>query len=147
MTWRQRYRARHYFRGSIWILPSLGLLAALVAVRIVHAIDDWLRLESWIAPDAMRTLLGALAGSMFSFVVFVASALLIAVQLASAQLTPRIIAFVFRDVVTKCALTLFVFVFTFSLSVLIRVESTVPVLSSHIAIYGFIVSLVVFLLM
>jgi uncharacterized membrane protein len=102
-------------------------------------------LEASLNPEAMRTLLGTLAASMFTFVVFVCSALLIAVQLASAQLTPRIIAFVFRDSVTKLALSLFVFIFTFSLAVLIRITNTVPLLSVYVATYGFMVSLVVFL--
>ena len=55
--------------------------------------------------------LGTMASSMFTFIVFVSSALLVAVQLASAQLTPRIIALVFRDPVTKFSLTVFVFTF------------------------------------
>src|SRR5262245_30234314 len=102
-------------------------------------------LESSVDPEGMRTLLGTLAAAMFTFIVFVCSALLIAVQLASAQLTPRIIAFVFRDPVTKGCLALFVFVFTFSLAVLIRIETSVPLLSAYTATYGFMVCLVVFL--
>jgi uncharacterized membrane protein len=69
------------------------------------------------------------------------------VQLASAQLTPRIIAFVFRDPLTKFALSLFTFMFTYSLAVLVRIKDSVPVLSVQGATYGFMVSLVVFLLL
>ena len=29
MSWLQRYQIRHYVRNSIWILPSLGMVAAL----------------------------------------------------------------------------------------------------------------------
>ena len=145
MTWLQRHRVRHYFTNSIWILPSLGTVAALIAARIVHGLDESLRLESQFEPDAIRTLLGTLAASIFTIVVFVCSALLIAVQLASASLTPRIIVFVFRDRITKHALTLFVFIFTFSLAVLIRIEATVPKLSCQVAAYGFMVCLVMFL--
>src|SRR5262245_48483863 len=131
MTWLQRHRVRHYFTHSIWILPSLGMLAALIAVRLVHRLDDATGFESSLDPDAVKTLLATLAASMFTFVVFVCSALLIAVQLASAQLTPRIIAFVFRDPVTKSCLELFVFVFTLSLAVLIRIKTTVSLLSDY----------------
>src|SRR5262245_29033555 len=145
MKWRQRHRVRHYFRNSIWVLPSLSIFAALIAVRLASLTDEAMGLTSWIEPDAMRTLLGTLAASMFTFVVFVGSALLIAVQLASAQLTPRIIAFVFRDPVTKLSLSLFVFIFTFSLSVLIRIKTTVPLISTYVSAYGFMLSLVVFL--
>lgn len=147
MTWLRRYRLRHFLANSIWVPPALSMLAALVVVRLIHGADEALHLKSSVDPEVMRTLLVTLAGSMFTLVVFVCSALLIAVQLASAQLTPRIIAFVFRDPITRASLTLFVFVFTFSLSVLIRINTVVPVLLTHIAVYGFIVSLIVFLVL
>ena len=82
-----------------------------------------------------------MASSMFTFIVFVCSALLIAVQLASAQLTPRIIALVFRDPVTKCSLTVFVFSFTFSLAVLLRINTVVPILTARLAAYSCIACL------
>jgi len=145
MTWLQRFQVRHFFRHSLWILPAFSLPAALIAVRVTDEIDRLLALESSFDPEAMRTLLGILAGSLFTVVVFVCSALLIAVQLASAQLTPRIIALVFRDPTTKISLALFVFVFTFSLSVLIRIKSAVPLLGAYAATYGFMLSLVAFL--
>src|SRR5262249_18904007 len=76
--------------------------------------------------------------------VFICSALLVAVQLASAALTPRIIALVFRDPVTKFCLTLLVFAFTFSLAALLRIKATVPLLSTYVAVYGCVVCLAVF---
>ena len=145
MNWLRRYRIRHFVAHSLWIAPSLSMATALVGVRIVHQVDEVFGLTATIDPEVTRTLLGTLAASMFTFVVFVCSALLIALQLASAQLTPRIIAFVFRDPVIKLSLTLFVFVFTFSLAALIRIGSTVPLVSSYVATYGFIFSLVAFL--
>ena len=60
-------------------------------------------------------MLGTMASALFTAIVFVCSALLVAVQLASAALTPRIIAFIFQDPVIKFSLTLLVFAFTFSL--------------------------------
>ncbi len=77
-----------------------------------------------------------MASALFTAIVFVCSALLVAVQLASAALTPRIIAVVYRDPVTKFALTLMVFTFTFSLAALIRITSTVPLLTAHVAAYA-----------
>ena len=64
-----------------------------------------------------------------------------------AQLTPRIIGLVFKDPVNRLALTLFVFTFTFSLGTLIRITSSVPSLTLHVAAYGCVVSLAVFLFM
>ena len=145
MTWLQRYRVRHYFTNSIWILPLLSIVAALVAVPLLHGMEEAMGWESAINPETARAVLGTMASSMFTFIVFVCSALLVAVQLASAQLTPRIIAIVFRDPGTKFALTLFVFTFTFSLAVLVRINTSVPLLTARLAAYSCVASLGVFL--
>ena len=126
MTWLQRYRIRHYVANSIWILPSLSIVAALGAVRLLDRIE---RIMGWAVefnPETARAVLGTMAASMFTFIVFVSSALLVAVQLASSQLTPRIIAIVFRDPVTRFSLTVFVFTFTFTLATLVRIDASVP---------------------
>jgi uncharacterized membrane protein len=82
---------------------------------------------------------------MFTFIVFICSSLLLVVQLASAQLTPRVIGTMFRDTVVKVALAVFVFAFTFSLSAMVRIGSTVPLLVSQVAAYGCVASIGVFL--
>jgi uncharacterized membrane protein len=145
MAWLQRYRIRHYVVNSIWMLPLLCMLAALAAAPLLHRFEAAMNWESGGNPEAARAVLGTLAASMFTFIVFVSSALLIAVQLASAQLSPRIIAIVFKDPVTKFSLTLFVFIFTFSLAVLVRIDTSVPMLSTRLAAYGCLASLGVFL--
>jgi uncharacterized membrane protein len=145
MTWLWRYTIRHYVKNSIWVWPVLGMLAALVAVRVLHGIETAMNWDSGLAPDTAQAVLGMMASSMFTFIVFVSSALLVAVQLASSQLTPRIIALVFRDPVTKGSLVVFVFAFTFALAALVRVTATVPLLTTYIAGYGALASLAVFL--
>src|SRR4051812_2783727 len=144
MTWLRRQRVRHYVGNSIWILPALGMIAALGAVRLLNAIDAAMGWRAGFHPEAARTVLGALSSSMFTLIIFVCSALLVAVQLASAQLTPRIIAIVFRDPVTKFSLTLLVFTFTLSLAALIRIKTAVPLLTAHLAAYASLISLGVF---
>src|SRR5262245_46687228 len=144
MTWLQRYRVRHYFSNSIWILPVLSALAAVVAVRILHRIEEGMGVVSEVDPATASTVLGTLASSLFTSIVFVCTALLVAVQLASAALTPRIIALVFRDPITKYSLTLFVFSFTFTLAALLRIKQTVPLLTPNAAAYGSLVSLAAF---
>jgi uncharacterized membrane protein len=145
MNWLQRYRLRHYITNSVWIFPVLAMVAAIVAVRLLHGIEGALGWESGLDPETARAVLGTMAASMFTFVVFVSSALLIAVQLASTQLSPRIIAIVFRDPVTKLSLTLFVFTFTFTLAVMVRIKSSAPLLTTQIAAYGCLASLAAFI--
>lgn len=145
MTWLQRYQVRHYLRNSIWVLPLLGMLAALVVAPVLVRLEDATGSKLAVDPDAARALLGSLASSMFAFIVFVCSAILVIVQLASAQLTPRIIAVVFRNRVTKYSLTVFVFTFAFSLAVQTRIGAAVPLITGRLAAYSCVVSIGVFL--
>jgi uncharacterized membrane protein len=145
MTWLQRYRVRHYVKNAIWIWPLLSMVAALGAVRLLEWIEEKIRWESTLNPDTAQVVLGILASSMFTFIVFVSSALLVAVQLASSQLTPRIIAIVFKDPITKGSLTVFVFTFTFTLGALLRVATLVPPLTTYLSAYSCLASMGVFL--
>src|SRR5512137_416719 len=144
MSWLQRYRISDYLRRSIWILPVLGMAGAMGAIRILHGIETAMGWESSYDPSTTLTLLGTLASSMFTLIVFVCSALLITVQLASAQLTPRVIGLVLQNRFTKLSLTLFVFTFTFTLAALVRIKGGVPPLTAYVAVYSCLVSLGVF---
>jgi uncharacterized membrane protein len=121
------------------------MLVAMLAIRILFWIDVNQGWDSPIQADTARAVLGTLASSMFTFIVFLSSALLVAVQLASAQLTPRIIAFVFRSRVTRFSYSLFVFTFTLSVAALIRITDFVPSLTVQLAAYACVLSLGVFL--
>jgi uncharacterized membrane protein len=145
MTWLQRYRVWHYLRNSIWVLPIVAMAAAIILVRILHWCEKEMGWESSFHPDTMRAVLGTLAGSMFTFIVFVCSSLLLVIQLASAQLTPRIIAVLFQDHVAKFILALFVFTFTFAIAALLRIGATVPLLTAEIAAWSTAGCLCVFL--
>ncbi|MCX6247369.1 MAG: DUF2254 domain-containing protein [Bacteroidetes bacterium] len=145
MTWLQRYHIINYFKSSIWILPSLSMIVAMAAVRTLNAIEIKL---GWIVefdPATSMTVMGTLAASMFTLIVFVCSALLISVQLASASLTPRFIGLVFRNPVTKYSLTLFMFTFTFTLGALLRIRVAVPLITAYVAVYSCVLSLGVFI--
>lgn len=145
MTWLQRYRVRHYLRNSIWVWPVVAIVAALIAVRLLHWLEASMAWEAGLKPETALSVLGALAGAMFTFIVFVCSSLLLVVQLASAQLSPRVIATMFRDPVTKLTLAVFVFTFTFVLSAMTRIGTSVPLLVTQVAAYGCAASIGVFL--
>jgi uncharacterized membrane protein len=145
MTWLQRYRISNYFKNSIWILPTAGMLLAIVTIRILHSIETDLGWTAGFDPATSMTVLATLASSIFTLIIFVCSALLISVQLASAQLTPRFIGLVFQNPVTKLSLTLFVFTFTFTLAALLRITGTVPMLTAYVATIGSLGSLAVFI--
>jgi uncharacterized membrane protein len=145
MSWIQRYKLRHYVRNSIWILPVCGMVAALVLVNCLHWIEERAGWQSSFDPAAALALFSTLAGSLLTFIVFLSSSLLLVMQLASAQLSPRIIGVVFRDYVTRFALTLFSFTFAFTLSVLVRIHRSVPGMTAYLAGYFCLLSIGAFL--
>jgi len=146
MSWLLKYRIRLYVRNSLWILPTLSIVISLIAARAVITLEIAAGLRSNISADTARLIMGTVAASTFTLIVLVSSAMLLAVQLASAQLTPRIIAFIYRSPYGKFAFAVFVFTFTFAVSTLVRIEDTVPLVASYVATYGFLVSLALFIL-
>jgi len=146
MSWLNRYRLKLYLRNSIWVFPIVGIVAGLVSVALLNRIDVALGWQTNVSLETGRIVMVTIAGSMFTLVVISSSAVLLAVQLASGQLTPRIIAFVYRNNARKISLAIFVFTFTVSIAVLVRLEGTVPPLTSYFAAYGFLINLAIFIL-
>jgi uncharacterized membrane protein len=145
MSWLRRYHIKLYLRNSIWVLPLVGIIAGLVSVQLLSKVERALGWQVDISLESGRALIGTVASSMFTLVVVVSSAVLVAVQLASAQLTPRIIAMVYRNTRRKYILAVFAFTFTFSVGALVRIETSVPWLTSYFAAYGFLINLGLYL--
>jgi uncharacterized membrane protein len=134
-------------RTSLVLWAGLALVAALVAAPAVRWLD---RETEWVvfgfSPDGARAILGALVGSMLTFIVFVLSATLIVVQLASGQSTPRVIALVLEAPGVRLALAVLTFSYVYTLAALGRVEDRVPDLHVSIAVFLNLACVVVFLL-
>jgi uncharacterized membrane protein len=145
MSWLQRYRIRLYVRNSLWILPALSIVLALIAVRLLTGLELAMGWRGNISTETARTIMSTVAASTFTLLVLVSSAMLLAVQLASAQLTPRIIALIYRTSAGKLAFAVFVFTFTFSVATLVRIDQTVPVVTTYVAGYAFLVNLALFI--
>jgi uncharacterized membrane protein len=145
MTWEKRYRLWHATRTSLVLWAVLALVLAIICAPVVRWID---RETGWeifhYSPEGGRAILGTFVGSMLTFIVFVLSATLIVVQLASGQLTPRIIALVLTTPGVKIALFTLTFTYTYTLAALGRIESQVPNLHVSIAIILNLVCLIVF---
>jgi uncharacterized membrane protein len=145
MTWEQRYRLRHWAGTSLVFWSTLSLLGALLCAPLVRWLDAQ---TSWApfaySPDGARAVLGTLVSSMLTFLVFVLSATLIVVQLASGQLTPRVIALVLAKPGVKVALAVLTFTYTYTLAALGRVEEAVPHLHVSVAVVLNLMCIVVF---
>jgi len=88
MTWLQRYKLNSFFRSSIWLPPLLAWCGAAAAPTDPVGRPDpgW---KSVVGPGQRRAPCLPRWRRPCHFIVFVFSILLLAVQLASAQLTPR----------------------------------------------------------
>ncbi|MFO0844656.1 MAG: DUF2254 domain-containing protein [Gemmataceae bacterium] len=147
MTWEQRYRLRLTIHKSLVLGPTLSLVVALLSAPAVRWLDRQLGWTLFgFSPDGARAVLGAFASSMLTFIVFVLSAMLIVVQLASGQLTPRIIGFVFSNPRIKFALNFLTFTYTYTISTLSRVEADMPEIPVAVAVLCNLASIVGFFL-
>lgn len=113
MTWLRRYRLREFAGSSFWLFPALALLVAWLSGRLILWLvpdPQWPRFDE-VDVEGLRVSMAAFASSMLTFMVYAVSALLLAVQLASGQITPRLIRLTFSRWEMKFAASVFVFAF------------------------------------
>ena len=91
--WHLLQRYRQYTSHALWVVPFSAIILELVLYRLLRALDDMLgwQLQRFSASGA-QAMLEAIITMALSFVVFTFGSLLVAIQVASGQLTPRIIA-------------------------------------------------------
>src|SRR6201997_5288820 len=115
MTWNLRYQVKSYIRSALWIIPLFALLLEQVVGALAQTLDTrlaWKGLEFGVT--GALALLNAITTLTLSFIVFTFGSLLVAIQVASGQYTPRIIATtLLRDNVIRYTVGLFVFTFLF----------------------------------
>lgn len=148
LRWNRWYAARSYLRSTLWLMPLIALVLEQVAIRLVAAVD---RYFYWIPEPA--TTASAATGAMdtvvtlmMSFIVFTFGSLLVALQVASGQLTPRIIATtLLQDNTIRFTVGLFVFTLLFAAGARARIETDIPHLAITLAVLLGIASITAFL--
>lgn len=135
MTWNRRYRVKSYIRSALWIVPLVALLLEQVTAALAHTLDAWL---GWtglgFGVTGAQALFNAIITLTLSFIVFTFGSLLVAIQVASGQYTPRIIATtLLRDKAIRYTVGLFVFTFLFAIRALDRTETNVHQFVAFIA--------------
>ena len=148
MTWNQWYAVRSYIRSSLWLVPFAALLLEQLALHTAVALDarfDWI--PSWPLSEAGTSAALQTAITLnLSFLVFTFGSMLVAIQVASGQLTPRIIATtLLRDNVIRNTVGLFVFTMLFAIGAVVRIGSTAPPLILWIAFILGLTSIAAFL--
>jgi uncharacterized membrane protein len=124
--WHLLQRYRRYRTQALWIVPFSAIILELVLYRLLHALDDMFRWQFVrFTAAGSQAMLQTIVTINLSFVVFTFGSLLVAIQIAGVQLTPRIIATtLLRDNVVRYTVGLFVFTLLFAISVLNRIEGT-----------------------
>ncbi|MBA3542403.1 MAG: DUF2254 domain-containing protein, partial [Deltaproteobacteria bacterium] len=92
-------------------------------------------------PGSAQTVLGAIAGSMMAVVSIVYSVLVVALSLASVQLSPRILGGFVRDRVSQRTLGVFIGTFTYCLLVMRSMSSNPPWVATWATALGFVLGL------
>lgn len=145
----ERRRREAKLHTLAWIaVPLVGLAAALLIAPLTHWIDErthWTLLG--FEPEGARTVVGALGASLMTFIVFACSTLLLVVQMASVQLSPRVIARVFEDRLTLLTLGAFIFSWAYALAAAGRISERVPQLQIALSIGLSLGSIGLFLLL
>ena len=137
MEWHRAYSLKSYLRSTMWGVPVAAYVISFFLIRIVGSLDDWLQWSwSWKLDVAtVDTTLESVVSATIAFIVFAFSSLLVAIQIASAQLTPRIIATtLLRDNTIRGIIALFVLTLSFSVGTLARAQNTVPYLLLTVAV-------------
>jgi uncharacterized membrane protein len=139
----------------MWLVPLFALLFYFVFAQATSATESWLlrtgRIDAstsylGLTSTGARSMLETVVTLNLSFLVFTFGSLLVAIQVAGGQYTPRIIATtLLRDAVIRGTVGFFVFTLIFALRVLTRLDDAVNQLSTFIAVLLGWISLMVFL--
>ena len=121
------YKVLRNLRSSLWLVPVLCVLAGGVVSFATIAIDranDYQLVppELIVGPDAALEILGTVAMSMVSLTALVLTIVLVVVQLAMGQFSPRIVQRLLRDRPSQVAIGLFVATFVHTLLTIREVE-------------------------
>jgi len=146
--WNHWYRAKSYLRTALWIAPLVALVLEQVTIHLVSAFDVYVLRVPLFGATAGGTVGGmdTIVTLAITFLVFTFGSMLVAIQVASGQLTPRIIATVLlRDNAIRFTVGLFVFSLLFAAGIRARADTNIPLFAGTVAIFLGIASLTAFL--
>jgi len=127
MRWSSWYRLLSYSRSSLWVVPFFAIVFEQIAVRLTDRLNPLLGWTFYgLGVGGTQGVLDAVITMTLSFIVFTFGSLLVAIQVASGQLTPRIIATtLLRNDVVRYTVGLFVFTLLYGMGMRARTEVAV----------------------
>jgi len=147
MPWNRRYAFVSYARSALWLAPVIAFALSQITFRVMDALQldfGWVPGFAFEGESAISAMDIDITLNI-SFIVFTFGSMLVAIQVASGQLTPRIIATtLLRDNVIRWIVGLFFFGLLLAIGARNRLESVPHFIISLTAILG-LVSTVAFL--
>jgi len=137
MSWNLRYAIFSYLRSTIWIVPVIvvAIEQATLKIAYVRELDFGYILGFELGGAATVAVMNDVVVMMISFIVFTFGSLLVAIQVASGQLSPRIIATtLLRDNVIRCTVGLFIYTLLLAIAVTVRQETISHTIASLVGI-------------
>jgi uncharacterized membrane protein len=123
-AWSKRFRFRGYFRESIWIMPCVGAVIGVGLAQLSIWLDAVAPLPEPLQYSAGTTtsVLAAIVGAMISLIGFVVTISVLVIQMATGNLSPRVMRLFYRSGLQKVVLALFMGTLTLSLALLRRID-------------------------
>lgn len=124
----RRLNFRERISPSLWYTPGLFVAASIVLSKVTTSIDRRIAADeapSWLLganAAAAASLTATVAAAMLSFVAVVFTTTLVAIQLAGAQYSPRVVRVFVRSRLTHVTLGLFLATFVFALDALVEIR-------------------------
>src|SRR5215475_13058780 len=128
MSWNRWYAIKSYVLSSLWLAPLLAFVLSQTTFRVINEMQfDFGSIPGFVSSgDGAKSALDISITLQISFLVFTFDSLLVAVQVASGQMTPRIIvAALLRDNVIRWIVGLFCFGMLLAIGVRNRLD-TIP---------------------
>ncbi len=110
MSWNRWYAFKSYTLGALWLAPLVAFVLSQITFRTSNALQlDFGFIPSFaFSQEGMVSAMDIDITLNLSYIVFTFGSLLVAIQVASGQLTPRIIATtLLRDNVIRCTVGVF----------------------------------------
>jgi uncharacterized membrane protein len=112
----RRDALREYSRGSLWLLPTIAVVLAMLLGLLISQIDVGPNspLAFQGTADDARSVLVSIAGTMVTVIALLLGLAVVALQLSSTQFSPRLLRNFLRDRPNQIVLSLFVGTFAYS---------------------------------
>ena len=125
MNWNLRFRFGQFLKNSLWLLPVLGIVGAIVATRLLGWLDTFVQLPGTMTyqNNTANTMLSAIVGASISLTGFMLTILVLVVQISGSAYSPRTLLFVFRSRQLQISIALFLATTTFAFLLTARMSN------------------------